>query len=155
MTRPYFLSDALENTHPQLSRFGDELMTRFPRRLGRLHHIRHRPGPERFIHLLDQYVGSQEDNRYTLGTQFLATVRISADNAGDVQSLSHELHSSRLDYLGIEAAIRGFCHEFSKQHDVSIEFTDGDVPAELPRDVSLCLFHVAQEALHNAVKYSG
>jgi hypothetical protein len=81
MTRPYFLSDALENTHPQLSRFGDELMARFPRRPpGRLHHFRHRPGPERFIHLLDQYVGSQEDNRYTLGTQFLATVTISADN---------------------------------------------------------------------------
>ena len=29
MTRPYFSSDALENTHPQLSRFGDELMTGF------------------------------------------------------------------------------------------------------------------------------
>jgi hypothetical protein len=80
MTRPYFSSDALENTHPQLSRFGDELMTRFPRRPGRLHHFRHRSGPERFIHLLDQYVGSQEGNRNTLGTQFLVTVTISADN---------------------------------------------------------------------------
>jgi len=75
--------------------------------------------------------------------------------AGDVQSLSHELHSSRLDYLGIVAAIRGFCYEFSKQHEVGIEFTDKDVPAELPREVSLCLFRVTQEALHNAVKYSG
>ena len=75
--------------------------------------------------------------------------------AGDVQSLSHELHSSRLDYLGIVAAIRGFCHEFSKQHEVSIQFTDRDVPADLPREVSLCLFRVTQEALHNAVKYSG
>jgi len=75
--------------------------------------------------------------------------------AGDVQSLSHELHSSRLDYLGIVAAIGGFCHEFAKQHDVSIEFTDKDVPAEVPREISLCLFRVTQEALHNAVKYSG
>ena len=75
--------------------------------------------------------------------------------AGDVQSLSHALHSSRLDYLGIVAAIGGFCHEFSKQHEVSIEFTDRDVPAGLPREISLCLFRVAQEALHNAVKYSG
>jgi PAS domain S-box-containing protein len=75
--------------------------------------------------------------------------------AGDVQSLSHELHSSRLDYLGIVAAIRGFCHEFSRQHQVSIEFTDRDVPGDLPREISLCLFRVAQEALHNAVKYSG
>ncbi|MGA7318085.1 MAG: PAS domain-containing sensor histidine kinase, partial [Silvibacterium sp.] len=75
--------------------------------------------------------------------------------AGDVQSLSHELHSSRLDYLGIVAAIRGFCHEFSKQHEVSIELTDRNVPADLSREVSLCLFRVTQEALHNAVKYSG
>ena len=75
--------------------------------------------------------------------------------AGDVQSLSHELHSSRLDYLGIVAAIGGFCYEFSKQHEVSVEFTDRDVPADLPREISLCLFRVTQEALHNAVKYSG
>jgi PAS domain S-box-containing protein len=75
--------------------------------------------------------------------------------AGDVQSLSHQLHSSKLDYLGMVAAIRGFCREFSKQHEVSIEFTDRDVPGELSKDISLSLFRVAQEALQNAVKYSG
>jgi PAS domain S-box-containing protein len=75
--------------------------------------------------------------------------------AGDVQSLSHQLHSSKLDYLGIVAAIRGFCMEFSKQHQVDIGFSERNVPADLPRDVSLSLFRVAQEALHNAVKYSG
>jgi PAS domain S-box-containing protein len=75
--------------------------------------------------------------------------------AGDIQSLSHQLHSSKLDYLGIVAAIRGFCKEFSKQHEVNIEFRDRDVPEDLPKDISLCLFRVAQEALHNAVKYSG
>jgi signal transduction histidine kinase len=75
--------------------------------------------------------------------------------AADVQSLSHELHSSRLEYLGIVAAIRGFCHEFSKQHEVSIQFTDRDVPGELSREISVCLFRVTQEALHNSVKYSG
>jgi PAS domain S-box-containing protein len=75
--------------------------------------------------------------------------------AGDVQALSHQLHSSKLDYLGIVAAIGGFCKEYAKQHQVSIKFTDEDVPNHLPKDVSLCLFRVAQEALHNAVKYSG
>jgi PAS domain S-box-containing protein len=74
---------------------------------------------------------------------------------GDVQSLSHQLHSSKLEYLGIVAAIRSFCKEFAKQHDVSLDFRDENVPTHLPRDISLCLFRVAQEALHNAVKYSG
>jgi PAS domain S-box-containing protein len=75
--------------------------------------------------------------------------------AGDVQSLSHQLHSSKLDYLGIVAAIRGFCTELSKQHKLNIEFSERTVPTDLPKDISLCLFRIAQEALHNAVKYSG
>jgi PAS domain S-box-containing protein len=75
--------------------------------------------------------------------------------ARDVQSLSHELHSSKLDYLGIVAATRGFCAEFSKQHQADIEFSESNVPTDLSKDVSLSLFRVTQEALHNAVKYSG
>jgi PAS domain S-box-containing protein len=78
-----------------------------------------------------------------------------SDIATDVQSLSHQLHSSTLDYLGVVAATRSFCAEFSRQHQVSIEFTDSNVPRHLPQDISLCLFRIAQEALHNAVKYSG
>jgi PAS domain S-box-containing protein len=74
--------------------------------------------------------------------------------ADDVQTLSHKLHSSTLEYLGVVAAVRAFCSEFSKQHQVSVEFSDRNVPAHLPKDISLCLFRVAQEALHNAVKYS-
>jgi signal transduction histidine kinase len=74
--------------------------------------------------------------------------------AGDVQSLSHQLHSATLDYLGVVTAIRSFCGEVSKQHQVNIEFIDINVPRHLPKDISLCLFRIAQEALHNAVKYS-
>jgi len=88
--------------------------------------------------------------------QHLEEIRKSSlEIANDVQSLSHELHSSKLDYLGIAAAIRGFCKEFSQQHDVCINFTEKNGPKPLNRDSSLCLFRVAQEALHNAVKYSG
>ena len=75
--------------------------------------------------------------------------------ANDVQTLSHQLHSSKLEFLGISTAIRSFCNELSQQHAISIEFTEKNVPRHLPKDVSLCLFRVAQEALHNALKYSG
>jgi signal transduction histidine kinase len=77
------------------------------------------------------------------------------DIAHDVHSLSHQLHSSKLDYLGVVPAIRGLCNEVCKQCDVSIEFKHENVPTRLPENVSVCLFRVAQEALHNAVKYSG
>lgn len=75
--------------------------------------------------------------------------------ANDVQSLSRELHSSRLDYLGIAAAIGGFCREFAKQYQLEIHFIDENLPSQLAKSTSLCLFRVTQEALQNAVKYSG
>jgi PAS domain S-box-containing protein len=75
--------------------------------------------------------------------------------ATDVQSLSHDLHSSKLEYLGIAAAMRGFCHEFGGQHKVDLDFKSHDVPSYLSPDISLTLFRVLQEAIQNAVKHSG
>jgi PAS domain S-box-containing protein len=75
--------------------------------------------------------------------------------AADIQSLSHELHSAKLQYLGIAAAMRGFCKEFGEQQKVEIDFTSHDVPSHLSPEISLCLFRVLQEALHNSAKYSG
>jgi PAS domain S-box-containing protein len=76
------------------------------------------------------------------------------DIAKSVQNLSHELHSARLRHLGMIKAMRGFCSELSMQQKVEINFTEGDVPETVAQDVSLCLFRVLQEALHNAVKHS-
>ena len=73
----------------------------------------------------------------------------------DIQSLSHELHSSKLEYLGIAKAMRSFCKEFSEQQRVEIGFENNDLPSTLPPDVSLCFFRVLQEALRNSAKYSG
>jgi PAS domain S-box-containing protein len=75
--------------------------------------------------------------------------------ARDVQALSHKLHSSKLEYLGVGAAIRSFCYEFCQQYDASIQFAEENVPNSLPRDISLSLFRVTQEALQNALKHSG
>ena len=75
--------------------------------------------------------------------------------AADIQSLSHELHSAKLQYLGIAAAMRSFCREFGEQQKVEIDFTSHDLPSPLEPDTSLCLFRVLQEALHNSAKHSG
>jgi signal transduction histidine kinase len=77
------------------------------------------------------------------------------DIATDVQSLSHELHSAKLEYLGVIAAMRGFCNDFGRQQDLEIEFEAKDLNSFLPSDVSFCLLRVLQEALHNAAKHSG
>jgi PAS domain S-box-containing protein len=73
----------------------------------------------------------------------------------DIQALSHRLHSSKLDYLGLEAASAGFCRELSELQKVEIDFHSESVPKDLPKEVSLCLFRVLQESLQNAVKHSG
>jgi signal transduction histidine kinase len=75
--------------------------------------------------------------------------------ASDIQSLSHELHSSKLEHLGIAAAMRGLCQELSEQQKVEIDFKAHDLPGPLSLDISLCLFRVLQEALHNSLKHSG
>ncbi len=66
-----------------------------------------------------------------------------------------ELHSSKLEYLGIVTAMRGFCKELSERQKVKIEFTHDDISSRMPQEISICLFRVLQEALQNAVKHSG
>ncbi len=78
-----------------------------------------------------------------------------AEISRSVQNLSHRLHSSKLEYLGLVAALRGFCREFSEQHRVDVTFSHEPIPEGLPAEISLCLFRVAQAALVNALKHSG
>src|SRR5215831_4807853 len=76
------------------------------------------------------------------------------DISADVQGLSHDLHSSKLEYLGIVAGMRSWCREFAGRQKLEIEFRS-DVSSELTLQTGLCVFRVAQEALHNAMKPSG
>jgi signal transduction histidine kinase len=73
----------------------------------------------------------------------------------DVKFLAHELHSPRLQYLGIAAVMSSFCKEFGERKRVEIDFRNEGLPSFVPPDVALCLFRVLQEALHNAGKHSG
>jgi PAS domain S-box-containing protein len=75
--------------------------------------------------------------------------------AKDVQGLSHRLHSSKLEYLGLATAANSFCKEFSEHSKVEVQFSHTGIPRTLPKEVSLCLFRVLQEALKNAAKHSG
>jgi PAS domain S-box-containing protein len=75
--------------------------------------------------------------------------------AQDVQGLSHRLHSSKLDYLGLAIAAKSFCRELSEKTKVEIVFEHAGIPHTLSKEVSLCLFRVLQEGLQNAVKHSG
>jgi signal transduction histidine kinase len=81
--------------------------------------------------------------------------RQTSEMAADIQSLSHELHSAKLQYLGIAAAMRGLCREFGEKQKVEVDFQTHDLPSPMPPDTALCFFRVLQEALHNSAKHSG
>jgi signal transduction histidine kinase len=79
------------------------------------------------------------------------TVEITAD----IRALAYELHSPKLEHLGLSVAMEGFCKEFAEQQQLQIAFKSQDLPSSLQQNTSLCLFRVLQEALHNAEKHSG
>ncbi|MDE3220912.1 MAG: PAS domain S-box protein [Nitrospirota bacterium] len=73
----------------------------------------------------------------------------------DLHNLSHELHPSKMDYVGLAIATRSFCDEIAHRLDLRIDCVFRDVPRDLPKDLALCLYRVVQEALRNVVKHSG
>ena len=77
------------------------------------------------------------------------------DLAADIQAVSHRLHPAKLEILGLERAAAGFCDELSNRHGVTIDVHIENIPAALPREITLSLYRVLQEALQNVVKHSG
>ena len=74
--------------------------------------------------------------------------------ATDIQHMSHQLHPSKLHYLGLATTVRQLCNEFSQQHKMEIECVIKGLPDSLDENVSLNLFRTVQESLRNIVKHS-
>lgn len=74
--------------------------------------------------------------------------------SSDIHTLSHQLHSSKLEHVGLRPALVGLCREIADKYKVEIQFFDCRSPLDIPKEVALCLFRVAQESLSNVVKHS-
>jgi signal transduction histidine kinase len=99
-------------------------------------------------------LGQLQDHPAEVGSRLQELRKQTIEISNDIQALSHELHSSTLEYLGVVAGIKSWCRDFGERQRIEIEFKD-NVSSVLPLDVGVCLFRVLQEALHNAVKHSG
>jgi PAS domain S-box-containing protein len=75
--------------------------------------------------------------------------------SNDIHRLSYRLHPSKLDHLGLAAAVKSLCEEYSDNAKVHIAFHRSGSSVPLAKDLELCLFRVAQEALRNCVRHSG
>jgi len=77
------------------------------------------------------------------------------DASADVHGLSHRLHPSKLDHLGLLPAVKSLCRELSGRRGLQIEFVGDESLGRLDKDLALCAYRVIQEALSNAIKHSG
>jgi two-component system NarL family sensor kinase len=95
------------------------------------------------------------DNRASLSLKAKSLQRQASDLASDIHQLSHELHSSRLQHLGLAAALKELCSKVTAQRQIDVELRTNHLPKNIPQDLALTLFRVAQEALNNVIKHSG
>jgi PAS domain S-box-containing protein len=73
----------------------------------------------------------------------------------DLRLLSHSLHPSILEHADLAATLEAHCREFTKQHDIETTFTMRGGPQEIPHDVAVTLYRIAQESLRNVAQHSG
>jgi PAS domain S-box-containing protein len=72
-----------------------------------------------------------------------------------VHDLSRQLHPTKLEQLGLVAAVSGLCKEMGQSHALELEFEHHGVLDSIPADTALCLYRIVQECLRNVVKHSG
>jgi PAS domain S-box-containing protein len=100
--------------------------------------------------LWEELPESQTEQR----TDVLEILKGTKEMSSDLHSLSHQLHSSKLELVGLVSALSGLCKEMGEKYKLEIHFTKSGTLPKFTKDVELCLFRVTQEALSNVVKHS-
>jgi signal transduction histidine kinase len=72
----------------------------------------------------------------------------------DLHGLAYKLHPSLLNDAGLQAAIGDHIHKISQHTGLRFDLKIKDVPDEIPPEISMCLFRVMQESIHNIVKHA-
>jgi PAS domain S-box-containing protein len=97
----------------------------------------------------------QVPDRDPVCEELIRLQRLAMNLSDDVRSMSHDLHPSALEHLGLPSALKSHCAELSKGIGLQVKLTIRNLPEAIPQDVTLCLYRVAQECLHNVARHSG
>jgi len=103
---------------------------------------------------LEQFKDGSLGLRSSERKQLDRLAEVASEISTDLHSMSRQLHPGKLDLQGLVPALGSFCKELSHQHGLQVVFIPHDVPMQLPKEVALCLFRIAQEALRNVVKHA-
>ena len=75
--------------------------------------------------------------------------------ARNVRQISHDLHPTVLQHLGLVKGLTSYCGELGRAHGVAMTCTaEGNLGALTP-DAALCVYRIAQEALRNVIAHAG
>jgi signal transduction histidine kinase len=75
--------------------------------------------------------------------------------AQHLRDISHQLHPSILDDLGLVAALKSLAETFERRCSLPIRVIARDLPEHIDVDLSVELYRIAQEALNNVVRHAG
>ncbi len=101
---------------------------------------------------LERHLPNIDDSVYKQITQLEDRM---SQLANQIRRLSHELHSSTLEHVGLEAALKLYCSEFTDLMGITISLNIRGGIEAIPAESALCLYRVAQESLCNVAKHSG
>jgi signal transduction histidine kinase len=89
------------------------------------------------------------------GPQALDSVRSITDGALQaVRDLSHFLHPSLLDDLGLPAAVDSYLKGFGRRHGLRVELLQDGMDDRLAGETEAAAYRIIQEALTNVVKHA-
>lgn len=80
--------------------------------------------------------------------------RRTTEIASDVHALSHRLHPSKMEALGLVTTIKAHCRDLSRQNLV-VDFMSENVPGNVAAERAVSIFRVVEEALSNVSRHSG
>ncbi len=72
----------------------------------------------------------------------------------DVHGLSRRLHPSILETLGLANAIRSECRSFTQREGVAVQIDAQPIPANIGKEVPLCIYRIVQEGLRNIARHA-
>jgi two-component system, chemotaxis family, CheB/CheR fusion protein len=72
-----------------------------------------------------------------------------------VRRISHMLHPSVIDDLGVAAALRSLVEDFREREQMISSFAAQDLPEDISPAVATGLYRITQEALRNVAKHAG
>jgi two-component system CheB/CheR fusion protein len=78
-----------------------------------------------------------------------------ADLSEEVRRISHALHPSAIEDLGVGPAIRSLVEDFREREEMIVTFRAQAIPEGIPLEVATGLYRITQEALRNISKHAG